>query len=268
MSLHSTPVCASKDGTPIPISCAERFDALDIHRRRVVDEFRTREAVSVIEAEPAHANGGSSVAPRRASSAARALAWIALVAWGASVVGGSLALWRYKTKPGLAASAPSEWPRASHLSLASGRSTLVLFAHPYCPCTRASVDELARVMARVSGSVDATVVFARVDDEEPSAAPLWARATAIPGVHALADDGAEATRFGVKTSGQVMLFAPSGRLLFSGGITSARGHAGDNAGASRIVELATGSAASGSNAPVFGCAYDDLGAQDEEGRSR
>ena len=44
------------------------------------------------------------------------------------------------------------------------------------------------------------------------------------------DDGAEARRFGAETSGQTLLYDARGALAFSGGITGARGHAGDNAG--------------------------------------
>ncbi len=45
---------------------------------------------------------------------------------------------------------------------------------------------------------------------------------------------------GSSTSGQVLLYDPSGRLAFSGGITAARGHVGDNAGSDAIVGLVMG----------------------------
>ena len=51
------------------------------------------------------------------------------------------------------------------------------------------------------------------------------------------DDGAEARRFGAETSGQTLLYDEHGALLFSGGITGARGHAGDNAGRASLVAL-------------------------------
>ena len=49
-----------------------------------------------------------------------------------------------------------------------------------------------------------------------------------------------------KTSGQVVVYDAKGALLFSGGITAARGHMGDNAGRDRITALLRGdTAASG-----------------------
>ena len=71
-----------------------------------------------------------------------------LFAWAAVVSGGFAVLMRYKSTPGEAHRPPAQWPRESRLQRASGqRATLVLFAHPECPCTRASVTELARLVA-------------------------------------------------------------------------------------------------------------------------
>lgn len=66
----------------------------------------------------------------------------------------------------------------------------------------------------------------------------WRMAAALPGVTVVRDDsGREALRFGAATSGQTLLYDADGALLFSGGITAARGHAGDNAGRSELVSL-------------------------------
>ncbi|HEY6421580.1 MAG TPA: hypothetical protein VIX59_21490 [Candidatus Binataceae bacterium] len=51
-----------------------------------------------------------------------------------------------------------------------------------------------------------------------------------------------------------MLYDRRGRLLFSGGITGARGHFGDNAGVSAIVALIDTPASAGLDRPV---AYKD-----------
>jgi hypothetical protein len=69
---------------------------------------------------------------------------------------------------------------------------------------------------------------------------LWRSAAAIPGVSETVDDGREARLFGAATSGQTMVYDRNGRLLFSGGITAARGHLGDNPGASAITALLEG----------------------------
>jgi hypothetical protein len=65
--------------------------------------------------------------------------------------------------------------------------------------------------------------------------------------------GVEARRFDVEGSGHVLLYAPSGKLLFSGGITPSRGHEGDNAGRSAIVSLILRGHAPVDHTPVFGC---------------
>ncbi|HEY8966270.1 MAG TPA: hypothetical protein VIM58_07500, partial [Candidatus Methylacidiphilales bacterium] len=78
----------------------------------------------------------------------------------------------------------------------------------------------------------------------------------IPGVAVVADpDGKAAALLGAKTSGEVLLFDGAGRLLFSGGITGARGHEGPNAGEAAVIALASGAElpAASRRAPVYGC---------------
>jgi hypothetical protein len=103
---------------------------------------------------------------------------------------------------------------------------LVLFAHPECPCTRASLAELARLLARFEDRLTADVVFLRPSDVGAAwdGSDLWRTASAMPGVTAVRDDdGVEAVRFRATTSGAAVLYDARGRLLFRGGLTSARG---------------------------------------------
>jgi hypothetical protein len=63
-----------------------------------------------------------------------------------------------------------------------------------------------------------------------------AMARAIPGAHLLEDPGGvESIRFGATTSGQVVAYDPTGRLVFTGGLTASRGHEGESDGA-RLLE--------------------------------
>ncbi len=176
--------------------------------------------------------------------------------WLATVGCGLWLLWGYENTPGVAAQPPGDWPTDSRLQRAPDRATLVMLAHPHCPCTRASIGELAQLMAHAQGRVTAYVLFLKpagfADDWEQT--DLWQSAARIPGVTALIDDdGAEAQRFHAATSGQTILYNAAGRLQFSGGITSARGHAGDNAGRSAIVALVNAGAAQQTETSVFGC---------------
>lgn len=178
-----------------------------------------------------------------------AITWIASVAFGMRV------LFHYENAPGSVGTISETWP-AAQIERATDRPTLVMLAHPHCPCTAASIGELAQIMARLEGRVGAYVVFVRpkgaASDWENT--DLRRRAEAIPGVKVICDrDGAEARRFGAETSGHTQLFGADGRLLFSGGITASRGHAGYNAGESAIVALVNNQAPVRTQTVVFGC---------------
>ena len=81
---------------------------------------------------------------------------------------------------------------------------------------------------------------------------LWDAALAIPGVEVIRDEGGGQARLhGVETSGHVLLYGASGGLVFSGGITSARGHSGDNLGRDTIVSLLTDGTARAPGRHVF-----------------
>lgn len=179
---------------------------------------------------------------------------LAGVVWLTSTLGGLAFVAAYDNRPGPAAHAPARWPDTSELQLDADRPTLVMIAHPKCDCTKASLGELAELMARAPGQLRAYVLFVN-----PPGAPagwqstdLWQAVKQIPGVLAVNDDGKEGHRFGAETSGQTFLYAPSGSLLFEGGITRARGHLGESVGRAAILASLNGDTTSG-DAPVFGC---------------
>jgi hypothetical protein len=181
---------------------------------------------------------------------------LSMVSWLVAVSAGLLILWGYENTPGMGAKAPGSWPADSHIQRATDHATLVMLAHPHCPCTRASIGELALLMAQSQGRVTAYVLFLKPEgfSDEWEKTDLWQSAASIPGVNVMIDDGgAEARRFHAATSGQTMLYDAGGRLLFSGGITGSRGHSGDNAGRSSIVSLVNTGAAERAETFVFGC---------------
>ena len=188
---------------------------------------------------------------------------ILAAAWLLAVAAGFLALWIYKTRPGAqGTTAARNWPAGSRIHANPGRATLLLFAHPRCACTRATISELAGLMARFHERLDAHVLLLAPPGEEPELArtALWSSAERIPGVAVARDvGGTEAKRFGVETSGGVVLYDAAGKLAFRGGITAARGHEGDSFGRQRIVALLNGAHADRADAPVFGCALENEG---------
>lgn len=176
-------------------------------------------------------------------------------AWILAIVVGFTALWKYKLTPSVQGSVVARWPAGTRLRATPGRATLILFGHPQCPCTRATVAELSRLMGRYGDRMDAWVLFATPSGaaDDFSHSDLWSSAERIPGVRVLRDEGgAEAARFGAATSGTVALYR-DGKLLFHGGITPARGHEGDSFGKERLVSLLTTGKADRDDAPVFGC---------------
>lgn len=181
---------------------------------------------------------------------------VLVISW-LSVVGvGLWLLWGYENTPGISAESPGQWPAASQIQLAPDQPTLVMLAHPHCPCTRASIGELASIMAHSQGRLSAYVLFLKPADFSDAweETDLWQSASNIPGVKVVLDgDGREARLFHAATSGQTVLYDVQGRLIFSGGITSARGHFGDNEGQASIISLVNAKAPSRTEASVFGC---------------
>ncbi len=182
---------------------------------------------------------------------------LALAAWLGVLVAGFAALARFDGTPGDPGSPPARWPATRVSPADAPMATLVVVVHPRCPCTRATVAELARLMARGQGAVEARVLLLAPSSEEPA----WADTefasdlARIPGVTVVRDaDGQESKRFGLETSGHTLLYDASGALRFSGGITPARGHQGDSAGQSDILAVLAGQNLTGASSSVFGCA--------------
>jgi hypothetical protein len=176
--------------------------------------------------------------------------WSVVVAWFVATSLGFLALGAYHTRPSGRGSPPDRWPSNASVPLDRSRPTLLIFIHPRCPCSAASMDELAQVLDRFRGRVAAHVLTYHPE----GAAEGWESSAGGSGFDFRRDPGGrEAVRFGVETSGHVLLFDPSGRRLFSGGITISRGHRGDNPGLDRLIEAVEGSSVGSGSSPVFGC---------------
>lgn len=182
------------------------------------------------------------------------------LAWAVAVICAMGVMIRYQMTPTAPASAsvavPRTWPDGIDIVRRPGRYTAVMALHPQCPCSRASVHELMELTARTAGRMDAVVLFV-----DPSGAPadwlntdLLAQAKQIPDVTVMIDrDGADARQFGATTSGQVVLFDPQDRLVFSGGITDGRGYQGDNTGLTAMLDLVRDGKSTVSATAVYGC---------------
>jgi hypothetical protein len=185
---------------------------------------------------------------------------------GVSAVMASLVV--YSNLPGNSGMPPNRWPSESVVSPDGSRPTLVMLAHPKCPCTRASLGELELLVARHHGQFNAHVLFIKLAEtpEDWAKTDLWRKAAAIHGVTVHCDNnGNEARRFQLETSGHTLLYDRGGQLVFHGGITLSRGHAGDNAGRDALSLLLRHERPAQIQTPVFGC---PLGIKEKSGDVR
>jgi hypothetical protein len=180
---------------------------------------------------------------------------LAAAIWLIAVGAAMLCIMRYSVSPGSPGRPPLRWPGGS-IARSTDLSTLLLFVHPHCPCSRATLSELEVLLAQSNGLLKTFIVFAKPPGapEDWSASDLWQTARRISGATTIEDAAAtEARRFNVETSGTALLYSRSGGLLFHGGLTRARGHSGDNAGRDALLALAQGTVRKSAQTPVFGC---------------
>ncbi len=176
--------------------------------------------------------------------------------WAATVGAMYQTVRRFETTPGREAQALPSWPMKSRITPANDRWTLVMLIHPHCGCSRASVQELERIIELSGTSLQTYVLVYRPTDLRSG----WEKTDVLDAASHLQrarvvmdPDGREARLFGGFTSGQTFLYDRDGRLRFSGGITSLRGHAGVNRGSMDVVDIVHSRAQQGTH-PVFGCA--------------
>jgi len=180
-----------------------------------------------------------------------------MVLWLAAGAGGLAALSAYAYAAGPTTPAPASWPGETDLGPLNGAPAVVFFAHPRCPCTRASLAEFERALAMTTREPALHFVFFTKPGEPDGWAhtDLWRRAQRLRGAVLHRDPGgAIAERFGVTTSGDVMYFDSAGVRRFRGGVTSARSHEGNNDGRTALAALLQGKTSPVSTTPVYGCA--------------
>ncbi len=152
------------------------------------------------------------------------------------------------------------WPTQTTIARQPGNSTLLLFLHPKCPCSSATLTELDRLLAWLKQSSVRLPQLVVVSTVPHSADGSWFEtattqcAQLLPNADLFIDEGGrEAARFGATTSGLVMLFDASGARQFAGGVTVSRGHEGPNIGCDCLAEILRGEATQYSELPAFGC---------------
>lgn len=203
----------------------------------------------------------SACVPPRRTRAGMGLTLL-IIAWGLLVglLCWALLAYSFKREMPTAGGAVAHWPTGTSIAPDSDRPTLLVFLHPKCPCSRATLAELERiwVLHNEQDKASPRMVFVvPVPPEEPSD---WLTTGTVEQAKQMQDatlvvdpGGVEAQRFGATTSGTVMWFDPEGRSLYAGGITWGRGHEGGNAGRDSVEQLMRGETPTEQNLPAFGC---------------
>lgn len=172
---------------------------------------------------------------------------------------GIAALFTFDQTAGAVSAVPDRWPSSSDIRRNASGDTLLVFVHPQCSCTKATLHEIATLDAYRSsrnGRLSTVVLFDHARNTLWEAGGLWNEVEReIPGARKMRDDdGREARRFGARTSGYAELYNAQGELLFQGGVTGSRGHEGDNLGIDQLrISIDTGRRAAHPSL-VFGCA--------------
>jgi len=189
--------------------------------------------------------------PSKFSLAAFAV-WMAVV----GLIFGALGF--YGSTPGAISAPPAQWPQETALERSTATATLLVFLHPHCPCSRATLENLRTV---VDGPALAVILVSIGDQSLASEDSThfascrmqmesWKQRSNVSLVHDT--QGEETRRFQAATSGHCLLFDADGNLTFSGGVTSSRGHRGACAGLASLTAAVNGQPGDASY-PVFGC---------------
>ncbi|MEZ5427123.1 MAG: hypothetical protein R2747_12710 [Pyrinomonadaceae bacterium] len=161
----------------------------------------------------------------------------------------------YSSRPSLPANISPHLPEGVFPEAVSDRPKILLFVHPKCVCSRATMSELARMVSDTEGLSEIKIFFYKPagQSEEWVKTDLWEKARRIPGVSIGTMNEDQINKFGVVTSGQVILYDGGGDLVFSGGITLGRGHEGKSKGREAIETFLRGGRPEIREMAVFGC---------------
>ncbi len=133
---------------------------------------------------------------------------IFLLIWLSGTASGFFLLGAYHVRPGQPGKPLVRWPEGCPVRLDPDRPTLLIFLHPRCPCSRASVAELASIAASYRGRFAAHAILYRPEGPSEDWDQAEAAATdeaSIPGLRRWTDrSGRWATDSGSRRLGRVL----------------------------------------------------------------
>ncbi|HLO97235.1 MAG TPA: hypothetical protein VK171_01460 [Fimbriimonas sp.] len=171
-------------------------------------------------------------------------------AWALSILSAGASLHFYEVTPSTNQIAPQT------LREPSRTNTLLVFAHPKCPCTVATLkclEELHQVHPEIQVELALVIppnspkLFEDGPSSEWQASHRWAKRT-------IDRNGTLAKSLGAIASGHTFLFEEKGDVVFAGGITRARGVVGESTALRDLITCINGKQSFGlSRHDVFGC---------------
>ncbi len=173
-------------------------------------------------------------------------------------------LLNYSSTPALTTSGPSQFPQSQKLGLNKNGLTMIAFFHPQCPCSAATAAELGKILTHhdfykphANLKVYAVISKPSGTDVSFTKSSLVSSLEVTRGVELVIDQNDVLSRqFGALASGQILLFNQQGEKLFSGGITTERGHEGESSGGAALGNYIRGQRTALKIAPVFGCSLE------------
>ena len=191
---------------------------------------------------------------------------------GAVLLLGLGRLTHYQTQPGPVGQVPENLTSAVLASLSNSSAAptggaegvhsseptwqLLVFVHPKCPCTRATIHNLDLVSRRSDLRLEIIpVIFRPLHGDATWLETDNTRRLATLTRRSLVDDEDSqlARQFNVQVSGHCLLYDCAGRLRFSGGITASRGHEGRCRTLAALTKTLEGHSIDQTRWPVYGC---------------
>lgn len=175
---------------------------------------------------------------------------VTIGSWLLICVGSIYGFQEYKNQAGLIGSDFSDSE-----GVIKGPFHILMFIHPKCPCSVASLNALELIIRSCHSQPSAEVIVVGADESQiaSNAFALVAKARAIPDAIVRSELLNEAKLYGARTSGHLVVLNADKQELFRGGITPARGHEGQSVGMECVKSLLTGYAPAERTRPVYGC---------------
>ena len=200
---------------------------------------------------------------KKTKNARGVLLGVALL-WAGGIIVGSYLMLQHEFNTGASYSAPSELPEALQGYRHADRPyLLVLSLHPECACTRATLEQIERLLAKNPDSIQIIALYSDFSSPDESVVSVGQsyRETlqSLPATTVLSDpDGTLASRLGAALSGSIAFYDEKNQLRFEGGITASRGHSGSSVGLSDLERIARAlEPREICSTPVFGCSLED-----------